>query len=71
MKSLITFALEYRFLVIVLTLLVAVVGLFSLHRLPIDAVPDITPNQVLVLTQLRVYPRLKSSNTSHFPSKPR
>ena len=31
--------------------IMAVFGVFSLGQLPIDAVPDITPNQVLVLTK--------------------
>lgn len=51
MPRLIALALEYRFLVILATLLVVAVGVFSLQQLPIDAVPDITPNQVLVLTK--------------------
>ncbi len=51
MQRLVALALEYRFLVILSSLLVIAVGLFSLERLPMDAVPDITPNQVLVLTK--------------------
>lgn len=51
MYRIIDLALKNRFLVIVLTLLVVAVGIYSLKRLPIDAVPDITPNQVLVITQ--------------------
>lgn len=51
LHRLIDFSLKYRFLIIVLTLLAVAVGFYDLRRLPIDAVPDITPNQVLVLTQ--------------------
>jgi len=51
MQRLVALALQYRFLVILATLLVVALGLFSLQQLPIDAVPDITPNQVLVLTK--------------------
>jgi heavy metal efflux system protein len=51
MQKLIALSLEYRFLVPLVTLLVAGFGLLSLQKLPIDAVPDITPNQVLVLTK--------------------
>jgi cobalt-zinc-cadmium resistance protein CzcA len=51
MRKLIALSLEYRFLVPLVTLLVVVFGLLSLQKLPIDAVPDITPNQVLVLTK--------------------
>ena len=51
MEKLVTWALTYRFIVLLATLIVVVTGLYSLQRLPIDAVPDITPNQVLVLTR--------------------
>jgi cobalt-zinc-cadmium resistance protein CzcA len=51
MKGLVAGALKYRFVVLIITALVAVVGIYSLGQLPIDAVPDITPNQVLVLTK--------------------
>jgi cobalt-zinc-cadmium resistance protein CzcA len=51
MQKLIALSLEYRFLVPLVTLLVIAFGLLSLQKLPIDAVPDITPNQVLVLTK--------------------
>ena len=51
MQRLVSLALEYRFMVVLATLLVVVLGIFSLQRLPIEGVPDITPNQVLVLTK--------------------
>lgn len=50
MHRIIELSLKYRFLVIVFTLLVIGVGIYDLRRLPIDAVPDITPNQVMILT---------------------
>ncbi|MBI1941796.1 MAG: efflux RND transporter permease subunit, partial [Acidobacteria bacterium] len=51
MHRLIDLCLRFRFLVLALTLLVAVLGMASLRRLTIDAVPDITPVQVQVLTR--------------------
>src|SRR3546814_18075185 len=42
----VTWAVEKRWLVLLLTVIVAAIGAFSLYRLPIDAVPDITNNQV-------------------------
>src|SRR5262245_8248812 len=51
MGRIIAFAIQYRLLVLFTTLLVVIVGLIALQQLPIDAVPDITPNQVLVLAQ--------------------
>ena len=43
-------SLRNRFLVVVAWGIVVAVGIVSLRRLPIDAVPDVTPNQVQVLT---------------------
>src|SRR3990172_2554034 len=51
MERLVTWALQYRFIVLLATLLVVVVGAFSMRDLLIEGVPDITPNQVLVLTR--------------------
>ena len=51
MHRVVEFSLKYRFLIIVLTLLLIGVGIYSMYRLPIDAVPDITPNQVLIITR--------------------
>ena len=50
MNRLVEFALHNRFLVIVATVLVIGVGIWAMQALPVDAVPDITPNQVIVLT---------------------
>ena len=51
MHRIVEFALHNRFLVLAATALAAGVGVYSMLRLPIDAVPDVTPNQVMVLTQ--------------------
>lgn len=51
MNRLIDLCLRFRFLVLALTILVAILGIASLRRLTIDAVPDITPVQVQVLTR--------------------
>jgi cobalt-zinc-cadmium resistance protein CzcA len=45
---LVTFSVERRWLVLLLTAVAAFAGVFALQRLPIDAVPDITNNQVQV-----------------------
>ncbi len=44
----VTFAVEKRWLVLLLTVAGALAGIFALQRLPIDAVPDITNNQVQI-----------------------
>ncbi|MCI0675705.1 MAG: efflux RND transporter permease subunit, partial [Phycisphaerales bacterium] len=42
------FAIRNRWLVLLLTIAMAAIGWYSLKRLPIDAVPDITNNQVQI-----------------------
>jgi heavy metal efflux system protein len=49
MSSIIDFSLNNRFLVIVLWLMVVAVGLDSVGKLPMDAVPDVTNVQVQIL----------------------
>jgi heavy metal efflux system protein len=44
----VTFSVERRWFVLLMTLIAAAIGGWSLSRLPIDAVPDITNNQVQV-----------------------
>ena len=44
----VTWAVEKRSLVVLLTAIAAIVGAFALARLPIDAVPDITNNQIQI-----------------------
>ncbi len=51
MHRLIELSLKYRFLTVVMTLLAIGVGIANLLRLPIDAVPDVTPNQVQIITR--------------------
>jgi len=48
LERLLHVSIKHRWLVVVLTALVAAIGAFQLLRLPIDAVPDITNNQVQV-----------------------
>jgi len=61
------FALQYRFLVLFGFFLVVVLGVFFLQQLPIDAVPDITPNQVLVLTKAPALSPLEVEQFLTFP----
>ena len=44
------FALSHRFLILVFAGLIIASGIYSITILPIDAVPDVTPNQVQILT---------------------
>src|SRR5687767_12259314 len=51
LERILKFSIEHRWLVVMLTVLAAAVGAWSLQRLPIDAVPDITNNQVQINTE--------------------
>jgi len=48
LSSILRFSVQQRWLVLLLTMLVICVGLYAASRLPIDAVPDITNNQVQI-----------------------
>ncbi len=49
-ERILTFAIQRRFLVVLLVAVAAAFGVQSLLRLPIDAVPDITNNQIQITT---------------------
>ncbi len=51
MERLLTLSLRYRFFTVVALLLVIASGVWSLTNLTIDAVPDLTPVQVQILTR--------------------
>jgi cobalt-zinc-cadmium resistance protein CzcA len=71
MERLVEIALRYRILVLIGVPILAVAGVVAMKNLPMDAEPDITPNQVLVLTRPPVCRRLRSNNCSPIPSRPR
>jgi heavy metal efflux system protein len=52
-NALIRFSLNQRLLVIMLSLLLIVLGVWSFQNLPIDAVPDITNVQVQINTRVK------------------
>src|SRR6202040_3190342 len=45
------FALQQRFLVLMLTVLIVVAGAVSFQRMPVDAYPDLSPPMVELITQ--------------------
>lgn len=47
-EKILKFSLAHRLLIVMLTAVFATYGLYSLSKLPIDAVPDITNNQVQI-----------------------
>jgi len=48
LESVLHFSIKNRWLIVLLTVMAAALGLYSLKTLPIDAVPDITNNQVQI-----------------------
>src|SRR5678816_3122586 len=48
LEHVIHFSIKNRWFIVILTTLVAALGVYSLNKLPIDAVPDITNNQVQI-----------------------
>src|SRR4051812_22103420 len=56
MNGLLRFVIQHRLLVLLAAATVAVLGAVALARLPIDAVPDITNNQVQINTSVAGLP---------------
>ncbi|HTE23606.1 CusA/CzcA family heavy metal efflux RND transporter [Flavitalea sp.] len=50
LNKIISFSIRNKLVIAILTLVLIIWGIYSLNRLPIDAVPDITNNQVQVIT---------------------
>lgn len=59
LNQLIAFAVQRRWLVLALTLLIAGFGLYNASKLPIDAVPDITNIQIQINTEADGYSPLE------------
>ena len=53
LEPILQFSIKHRFFVVLVTSMLALLGVYSFTQLPIDAVPDITNNQVQINT---VYP---------------
>ena len=50
-RSLVSYALNNRFIVLALTVLLLVWGAISFHNLPVEAYPDVANNYVQIITQ--------------------
>ena len=55
LNQIITFSVRQKFVALSLVLLMAAAGYFSLIKLPINSLPDVTPVQVLVITKAGRY----------------
>ncbi|MES2637768.1 MAG: CusA/CzcA family heavy metal efflux RND transporter [Pseudomonadota bacterium] len=66
-EKLIRFSIDQRWLVMLLALGIAVLGIFSYKQLPIDAVPDITNVQVQINTMAPGYAPLEVEQRITYP----
>jgi len=67
LESLIRYSIRHRWLVLAATLGLIILGAFSLMRLPIDAVPDITNVQVQINTEAPGFTPLEIEQRVTFP----
>ena len=65
--KIIKFSIENKLIIGILTLALVVWGIISMIRLPIDATPDITNNQVQIITQA---PTLGAQEIEQFITTP-
>jgi len=66
-ERIIQFSIAHRWLVLIVTLAVAIAGVFAYQRLPIDAVPDITNVQVQINTNVPGYSPLEAEQRVTYP----
>ncbi|MCB0752709.1 MAG: efflux RND transporter permease subunit, partial [Ignavibacteriae bacterium] len=55
LDKIIEFSLKQKFVAISLVLLMTIAGLSAFFNIPINSLPDVTPNQVLVITKAGRY----------------
>src|SRR6478609_8971543 len=67
LERILKFSIHHRFLVVMLAVTVAGLGVWSLQRLPIDAVPDITNNQVQINTLFAALSPIEVEKQITFP----
>ncbi len=67
LNKIIHFSVYNRITVLVITLLIALAGLYAFQHLPIDAVPDITNNQVQINTTIEGLAPEEIERTITFP----
>ena len=67
LKRLIDFSLDNRWLTLAGIALLAALGLFTAFRLPLEAFPDLTNNQVVVITEAPAFPPTEVEQLVTFP----
>lgn len=66
-KSVIDFSMHNKLVIMIFTALLVILGIYSVIHLPVDAVPDITNNQVQVIS---IAPTLATQEVEKFISAP-
>jgi cobalt-zinc-cadmium resistance protein CzcA len=66
-ERILQFSLYHRYLIALLTAAIAMFGIYSLKNLPIDAVPDITNNQVQINTVASAFSPMEVEKQVTFP----
>ncbi|WP_299383494.1 CusA/CzcA family heavy metal efflux RND transporter [uncultured Lacinutrix sp.] len=66
-NKLIDFSINNKFVIALFTLALIVGGIYSIQKVPVDAVPDITNNQVQIITQA---PNLGTEDIEQFVTYP-
>lgn len=66
-ENIISFSIKNKFVVVFMTVVLIGVGVYSMLKIPLDAVPDITNNQVQVIT---VAPDLATNEVEQFITYP-
>ena len=67
LERILRFSVAHRWIVLLVTLLAAGVGVHALSRLPIDAVPDITNNQIQINTEMESLSPVEIERQVTFP----
>ena len=65
--AIIAFSLRHRALILLMTMVLVICGVVAFSRLPIDAVPDVTNNQVQILTKAPALSALEVERFVTFP----
>ncbi len=66
-KSIIDFSIRNKLIIGLFTMILIILGIYSLTQLPVDAVPDVTNNQVQVIS---IAPTLATQEVEKFISAP-
>lgn len=71
LERVLKFSIQQRWMVLLASLGIALLGAYNYHLLPIDAVPDITNVQVQINTEAPGYSPLEAEQRITFPCRDR